>query len=105
MNVNVIEINRIINLKCDECIDYKIEVNDTRDFVENLINEYYDRIYFDLIDHSYDDELRKEMFKELLNIVKNEDCILYQNINNCINNIKNESICENMVINDIFKLQ
>lgn len=104
MENNIKEVNKVIGLDWDKCYNYELE-EDTKDFVNRIVNKYYDKVYLGLIDHSYNEEDRKNMFKELLNVIGNKDCILYQHINNCINDIKNESNCENLVIIDIFKLQ
>ena len=104
MKVNIREINYILNSGFDKCINYKLGENE-KEFVNMIVNAYYDRVYLGLLDHLTNDELRKNMYKELLDIIEYNSCFLYQHVEICINDIKNESNCENIVVTDILKLQ
>lgn len=104
MSVNFSDINRAINSSWDICSDFTFN-NDTLNYVNNFISEYYNRVGIGLLDYPYDNKLRTKLFNELLDLIPEKTCILYVYIINCINDIENKNNSENILINSIFKLQ
>lgn len=103
MHINYKEINKVINLDWNKCINYDLDI-DTKNFVTMFVNEYYSKVHLGLLDYTYNKELRKELLNELLKLVFDKKCELYSNIMDCINDIDNEKNIL-ILINNIFKLQ
>ena len=104
MNINYNDINMAIESSWDKCLNFTFD-QDTTIYINKFITEYYNRVQKGLIDFTYSRELRIKLFNELLNLIIDKKCALFDYILNCINDIENENNSENVLINSIFKLQ
>lgn len=94
-------IDYTINQKWNEFIPREFD-SETQEFIKMFIKEYYSKVNEGLIDYNTSENEKINMFKELMKMVKDKNSLLYKHLEN--NLIKNEH-AENVIINDIFKLQ
>lgn len=82
--------------------------SETKEFIERFINEHYERVHQGLLDYKTHNSEKERMYRELLDLIKDDKSKLREHICNCISNLNRENMydqSENIYINDVFKLQ